>query len=149
MTSDRETIKTKVVDLKKLSKFVVDNFFIWNHLCMENYVWISEIWNSNFSNDVGWSNNQNKSWRSQNIIQLYSWLLFHLKSSMQGKLYLIFLTFEFRILQTISDGETTKTKVADLKRLWNFVVDKIFIWSHLYYVWFSHIWNSKLLNNLR
>jgi hypothetical protein len=28
-----------------------------------------------------------------------------------------FLTFEIKILQTTSDGETTKTKVVDLKKL--------------------------------
>ena len=41
MTSDGDTTKMKVVDLKKLWNFVVDNFFIWIHLVMENYVWIS------------------------------------------------------------------------------------------------------------
>jgi hypothetical protein len=32
MTLYEKTIKTKFVDLEKLFKFVVDNFFIWNHL---------------------------------------------------------------------------------------------------------------------
>jgi hypothetical protein len=41
MTSDGETPKMKVVGLKKLWKFVVDNFLIWSHLAHENYVWIS------------------------------------------------------------------------------------------------------------
>jgi hypothetical protein len=45
--------KMKVVYLKKLYNFIVDNFFIWNHLSMENYVWIFHIWNSNFLNDLG------------------------------------------------------------------------------------------------
>ena len=35
MTSDGQTAKTKVVDLKKLWNFVVDNFFIWNHPVMK------------------------------------------------------------------------------------------------------------------
>ena len=52
-TSDGEMPKTKVVDLKKLCNFVVDNFFIWNHLVNVKCVWISEIWNSNFVNDLG------------------------------------------------------------------------------------------------
>jgi hypothetical protein len=56
---DEETTKTKVVDPKKLWNFIVENFFIWNHLSNENYVWISHIWNSNFSNDVRWRNDQN------------------------------------------------------------------------------------------
>ena len=35
--------KIKVVDFKKLYNFVVDNFFIWNHLFKENYIWISKF----------------------------------------------------------------------------------------------------------
>jgi len=38
MILDGEMPKTKVVDLEELYNFVVDKFFIWNHLCMENYV---------------------------------------------------------------------------------------------------------------
>ena len=34
-TSDGKTTKTKVVGLEKLWNFVVDNFFIWNHLVMQ------------------------------------------------------------------------------------------------------------------
>ena len=34
MTSDGETSKIKVVDLEKLCKFIVDNFFIWNYLLL-------------------------------------------------------------------------------------------------------------------
>jgi hypothetical protein len=36
----REIPKTEVVDLRKLLNFVVDNFFIRNHLVRENYVTI-------------------------------------------------------------------------------------------------------------
>jgi hypothetical protein len=43
MTSDGQTEQTKVVDLKKLWNFVVDNFLIWNHLVKKNYVWIFQI----------------------------------------------------------------------------------------------------------
>jgi hypothetical protein len=35
--------KTKVLDLDELYKFVVDNFFIWNHLLSLNFVWSSHI----------------------------------------------------------------------------------------------------------
>jgi len=35
--------KTKVVYLKELYNFVVDKFFDWNHLSMENYVCIFHI----------------------------------------------------------------------------------------------------------
>ena len=44
--------KRKVVDLEKLYNFIVNNFFIWNHLSKESYIWISHIWNSKFSNDL-------------------------------------------------------------------------------------------------
>jgi hypothetical protein len=38
-----------------------------------------------------------------------------------------FVTFEIRIFQMISDGETTKTKVVDLEKSYNFVADNIII----------------------
>jgi hypothetical protein len=38
-----------------------------------------------------------------------------------------FLKFKTQFFQTISDGETTKTKVVDTKKLYNFIVDNIFI----------------------
>ena len=53
MTSDKETHNIKVVDLEKLRNFVVHNFFIWIHLRSWICVWISQIWNSNFANDLG------------------------------------------------------------------------------------------------
>ena len=61
MTTDGQTAKTKVVNLKKLCNFVVDKFLIWNHLVKENYVWISQFWNLNFVNNLGLTNNKNKS----------------------------------------------------------------------------------------
>ena len=63
-SSDGEMAKMKVIDPTKLYNFVVDNFFIWNHLVKENYVWISHIWNLNFLNDPGSRNNKNKICRS-------------------------------------------------------------------------------------
>jgi len=48
MASDEETTKTKVVDFEELYNFIVDNFFIWNHLSKKNYVWISHIEIQNF-----------------------------------------------------------------------------------------------------
>ena len=43
----------------------------------------------------------------------------------------------------ISDGETTKIKVVDLEKLWNFVVDNFLIWNHL--VKENYVWISKNL----
>jgi hypothetical protein len=42
-----------------------------------------------------------------------------------------FLKFEIQILWTTSDRETTKIKVVDLEKLWNFIVDNFFIWIPL------------------
>ena len=80
-TSDVKTTKIKVVGLEKFWNFVVDNFLIWNHLVIENYIWISQIWNSNFViNNLEWGNNQNKSCISQKVMKFCSWQLFYLNS---------------------------------------------------------------------
>jgi hypothetical protein len=42
-----------------------------------------------------------------------------------------FLAFEIQNFQTTSDGETIQIKVADIKKLWNFVVDNFFVWIRL------------------
>ena len=44
--SDEEMAKIKVVDLKNLWIFVVNNFSIWIHLMLQNTVWnlISNCW---------------------------------------------------------------------------------------------------------
>jgi len=56
-----------------------------------------------------------------------------------------FLMLEIRFFETTSDGETTKTKVVDLVKLYNFV-GNFFISNHLYqinvgvainYLWYS------------
>jgi hypothetical protein len=69
----KKTTKTEVVDLKTLFNFVADNFFIWNHIIIEKYVWSFEIQNLKFSNYRGCRNYQNKSCRSQKVMQLCSW----------------------------------------------------------------------------
>ena len=55
-----------------LWNFVVDKFFIWNLLVVENYVWISQIWNLNFVNDLGWRNYQYKSFRWNFVVDNFS-----------------------------------------------------------------------------
>jgi len=79
-TSDGQMTKTKVVDLEKLCNFIVDHFFIRNHLSKKKSREFPHIWNSNFSNNLRWRNDQNKSCRSREVMQLYSWWLFHLNS---------------------------------------------------------------------
>ena len=66
-------------------------------------------------NDLRWRNGQNKSCRSQKVMQLCSRQCFHLKSFIQGKLRLNVLIFEIQILQTASDGQMIQTKVVGLK----------------------------------
>jgi hypothetical protein len=63
--SDEHMTKIKVVDLDKLYNFVVEHFLIQINFDNKKYVWISQIWNLNFSNDLGWRNSQNESCRSQ------------------------------------------------------------------------------------
>jgi hypothetical protein len=40
MTSKEKTTNIKVVGIEELWNFVVDNVLVWNHLVMQNYVWI-------------------------------------------------------------------------------------------------------------
>ena len=50
----------KVVDLDEIYKFVVDDFFIWNHLWSQILFEFLVFWNLNFpncSNELGWRNN--------------------------------------------------------------------------------------------
>ena len=42
--------KIKVVGLDKFYKFVVDYFFIWNHLMFQNYLWSFHILKFKFLN---------------------------------------------------------------------------------------------------
>ena len=72
MTSDEETHNIKVVDLEKLRNFVVQIFFIWIHLRSRICVWISQIWNWNFANDLGSKNLQHQSCRSRKVMKLCS-----------------------------------------------------------------------------
>ena len=48
-----------------------------------------------------------------------------------SKIAFEFLKFEIQILQMASDEKTYNTKVVDLEKLWNFVVDNFLIWIRL------------------
>jgi hypothetical protein len=39
-----------------------------------------------------------------------------------------FSTFEIQNFQTVLDGDTAKSKVVDLEKVRNFIVDNVFIW---------------------
>jgi hypothetical protein len=51
-----------------------------------------------FSNDLGWKNDQNKSYRSRKVMKLYCLLLFHLKSFTAWKCW---LKFNFKIVEEL------------------------------------------------
>ena len=42
MNSDEEMIITKDVNLDEFFNFLVDSFFIWNHLLAQNSIWSSQ-----------------------------------------------------------------------------------------------------------
>jgi hypothetical protein len=63
----------------------------------------------NFSNDLGWRNNQNKSFRSQKLIH------FLIDNFFIGIIYPKKNTFKIQNFQTTLDREMTKTKVIDPK----------------------------------
>jgi len=78
MASDEETTKTKVVDFEELYNFIVDNFFIWNHLSKKNYVWISHIEIQNFQTTSDGETTKPKVVLLDDIYN--SWNPFHLNS---------------------------------------------------------------------
>ena len=95
--SDEEMIKIKVVDLKKLHNFVVDNFLILNHLLMKTmFEFLKfEIWIFKMS-----SNGEMTKTKVVDLEKLCNFVVdnfFYLKSSCQRKLCLNFwdLKFEF------------------------------------------------------
>ena len=76
-----------------------------------------------FSNKVRWKQTLYQSCRSRRDRQLYSWWLFHLKSFVVLKLCFKFSQFKIQICETTSNGETSKTKVVDLDKNYNFIVN--------------------------
>jgi hypothetical protein len=55
-------------------------FFIWNHLIIEKFVWSFQILNSNFVNGLGCRNYKNRTCRPWKVMQLYSWSQFKMNS---------------------------------------------------------------------
>lgn len=80
-------------------------------------------------------------------MQFWSWQRFDLKSSMHAKITFEFVIFEIQIFK----WEITKTKVINLEKLYNFVVDNFsfeIIYAKKIFVWISHIINLKFSNDL-
>jgi hypothetical protein len=62
-----------------------------------------------------------------------------------------FIKFEIWMFRMTLDGETTKIKVVDPKRLYNFVADNFLIWNHLVkenYIWIFKNLKFEFLNTL-
>jgi hypothetical protein len=64
-------------------------------------------------------------------MKICSWQFFDLKSSYHWKFRVKFLNLKFKFYKTVSDVETIKIKLLDLKKLCNFIVGHIFKWTHL------------------
>jgi hypothetical protein len=69
MTWNGKTNKIKIVGLKKLWNSLVDNILVWNHLVMQNFVWILKF---EIFKQARIENHQNKSCRSWNVMKLYN-----------------------------------------------------------------------------
>jgi hypothetical protein len=48
MKADENKLYIKVVDVDEIYNFLVDDFFIWNHLQSQNSVWSAQILKFNF-----------------------------------------------------------------------------------------------------
>ena len=118
-------------------------FVAWtdSDMLQENFI--------SFSYDVRWRQTLYQSCSTRRDLQLYSLNFCNLRSfgcpnifiwnNLSNENYIWFLKFKIWIFQTASDGETPKTKVVDLEKLCNFVVDNFFICNHL--VFQNSIWN--------
>jgi hypothetical protein len=88
-----------------------------------------EIQILNCPKKFGWRNNQNK---VVDLDELYNFVVTdffiwnHLES--HNSIWSSYiLKFKFWVIQTKLDGEMTKTKIVDLDKLYNFVVDDLLI----------------------
>jgi hypothetical protein len=73
MISDGETTKRKVPILEELCNLLVDKVLIWNHLCMENYSWISQIWIWTFQMTSDGEATKKKDGDVQKVKQIFIW----------------------------------------------------------------------------
>ena len=83
------------------------------------------------SNDLGWRNSQHQSCRSQKVKKLCSSQLFYLNSFRILNMCLNFSNLKFKFCKRPRIKKTYNIKVVDLEKLWNFVVQKFFIWMRL------------------
>jgi len=112
-----------------LCNFVVDNFFVWNHLSNETYIWMltSEI--RIFQTTLDGETAKTKVVDLEKLCNFIVNNFFignHLSKENYGW---ISSQFKIKFFQTTSDGEMTKTKDVDLEKF--VVVDKFFTWIRL------------------
>ena len=113
--------KQNFVDIEKWCNFVVNDFFILNHLSVENYIRSSQIWNSNFAYDLGWRHDQNKFIDIKKLCNfVFDNFLFEI-IYLQKTMFEV-LTFKFWIFKWPQMEEWQKTKAVYLKELYNFVI---------------------------
>jgi hypothetical protein len=93
-TSKEKTTNMKVVGIEELGNFVVDNVLVWNHLVMQNYVWILKF--EFFKLSRMEKPTKIKSCRYWNVMKLCSWQFFDLKSSYHWKIRVKFSNLKFK-----------------------------------------------------
>jgi hypothetical protein len=98
------------------------------------------IWH--FSNDLKWTNSRHESCRFWEVMELCSLQLFYLKSYCQWKSNLNLLNLKFKFCKWPQMGKL-QHKVVDLRKFWNFLVEKFWIWirlklkNDLHSVWYN------------
>ena len=105
--------------------------------------WAIKTYILNYSNKVGWKNEQNKSCRSRWFLQLCCWWPFHLKSFSVPNFCSKLSNFEIKILNYKKIWRNDQIKVVHLDELQNFFVDNFSIWNHLLFQ--NFIWSSYIL----
>jgi hypothetical protein len=102
-------------------------FVVWtdSDLLQENFI--------SFSYDVRWRRTLYQIYSTRRDLQLFSLNFFNLMSfgcpnifilnHLSNENYVWFRKFKIWIFQMTTDGETPKTKVVDLEKLCNFIVD--------------------------
>jgi hypothetical protein len=122
---------SKVVVFDEIYYLVVQTFLFKTIYPRKNHVNFLTIKIQIFQTTSDEQMTKNKKCRFWKVMQLCSWRLFHLKSSIKKK-HVNFLTFEIQIFQTTSGGEMTKTKCCRSRKVINLYSWQLF---HLNVFW--------------
>ena len=96
------------------------------------------------SNGLRLKNDLYKSCRSQPDLQLCSWKFFQLRLFWHPNIWFKILISKFLNFQMTSDGKKVYMKVAGRDHIYNFVIEKIFIW-HRYSCEMGYIRHLKVM----